>query len=60
MTTLAKLLARKQQLVDRLQEDPGPHERDEIERLLTEINEALNLLDDTGPGKSGDDQRDGQ
>jgi hypothetical protein len=32
MTTLAKLLARKQQLLERLQEDPGQHERDEIER----------------------------
>ena len=34
MTTLAKLLARKQRLLERLQEDPGPHERDEIERQL--------------------------
>ncbi len=34
MTTVAKLLARKQQLVERLKEDPGPHECDEIERLL--------------------------
>jgi hypothetical protein len=32
MTTLAKLLARKQQLLERLQQDPGPHEREEIER----------------------------
>jgi hypothetical protein len=32
MTTLAKLLARKQQLLERLQEYPGPHEREEIER----------------------------
>jgi hypothetical protein len=34
MTTVANLLARKQQLLERLQERPGPHERDEIERLL--------------------------
>ncbi len=54
MTSLAKLLARKQQLLQRLQEDPGPHERDEIERLLTEIDEALALLDESGPGISGD------
>jgi hypothetical protein len=46
MTTAAKLLARKRQLLDRLQEGPGPHERDEIERLLAEIDTALNLLDE--------------
>jgi hypothetical protein len=55
MTTAAKLLARKQQLLERLQEDPGPHERDEIERLLKEIDTALNLLDEAGPGTSSDD-----
>jgi len=55
MTTVAKLLARKQQLLDRLQKDPGPHERDEIERLLAEINEALNVLDEGGPGKMIDE-----
>jgi hypothetical protein len=54
MTTLAKLITRKQQLLERLQERPGPHERDEIERLLTEIDEALMLLDEGGPGISGD------
>ena len=50
MTTLAKLLARKRQLLERLQEDPGQHERDEIERQLQEIDMALNLLDEAGPG----------
>lgn len=54
MTSLAKLIARKQRLFDRLQEDPGQHERDEIERLLAEIDEALALLDESGPGISGD------
>jgi hypothetical protein len=54
MTTLAKLIARKQQLLERLQEGPGPHERDEIERLLAEIDEALMLIDESGPGISGD------
>jgi hypothetical protein len=49
MTTVAKLLARKQLLQDRLHEDdPGPHERDEIERLLAQIDAALNLIED-GP-----------
>jgi hypothetical protein len=34
MTTVAKLLAQKQRLLERLQKnDPGPHEREEIERL---------------------------
>jgi len=54
MTTLAKLTARKRQLLERLQEGPGPHERDEIERLLAEIDEALALLDESGPGISED------
>jgi hypothetical protein len=54
MTSFAKLLARKQRLLERLQEDPGTHERYEIERLLTEIDEALALLDESGPGISGD------
>jgi hypothetical protein len=52
MTTLAKLLARKQQLLDRLREDPGPNERDEIERLLAEIDDALGLLDEMGPSEN--------
>lgn len=54
MTSLTKLLARKQRLLERLQESPGPHERDEIERLLAEIDETLALLDESGPGISGD------
>ena len=49
MTTAAKLLARKQQLLERPQENPGQHEHDEIERLLAEINTALTLLDEAGP-----------
>ena len=52
MTTLATLLARKRRLTERLQEDPGLHERDEIERQLAEIDEALNSLDEAGPGTS--------
>jgi hypothetical protein len=55
MTTVANLLARKQQLLERLQENPGPHERDEIERLLAQIDTALHLLDQTGPGETGDE-----
>jgi hypothetical protein len=48
MTTVANLLARKQTLLDRLQNDPGPQERDEIERLLAQIDIALDLLDRSG------------
>lgn len=48
MTTVANLLARKQTLSERLQKNPGPHERDEIERLLAQIDIALDLLDRSG------------
>ena len=54
MTTLANLLARKQKLLERLQENPGPNERDEIERLIAQINTALDLLE--APDESGDDR----
>jgi hypothetical protein len=46
MTTIAELLAQKQRLLERLQEDPGPYEREEIARLLAEIDAALNQLDE--------------
>jgi hypothetical protein len=46
MSMAATLLARKQQLMERLQEMPGSHERDEIERLLAQIDAGLNLLDE--------------
>jgi len=55
MTTAAKLLAQKQQLLERLQENPGANERAEIERLLEQIDAALNLLDEAGPSGSGDE-----
>ncbi len=54
MTSLAKLLAQKQRLLERLEEGPAAYERDEIERLLAEIDETLELLDESGPGISGD------
>jgi hypothetical protein len=56
MRSSAKLLARKQALLERLQEDPGPHERDEIERFLAEIDAALDLLDQARPGETSDEQ----
>jgi hypothetical protein len=53
-TTLANLKARKQQLVDRLHDDPGPNERAEIERLLADIDAAFDLLEE--PDKPDEEQ----
>jgi DNA-binding MarR family transcriptional regulator len=52
-TTLAKLLEQKQELIERLQGDLGPEEREQIEQLFAKINKALDLLD--GAGMSGSD-----
>jgi hypothetical protein len=50
MTTIANLLARKQQLLERLQEtNLGEHERAEIKRLMAQVDTALGLLDKAGP-----------
>ncbi|WP_201263817.1 hypothetical protein [Bradyrhizobium canariense] len=54
MSTVQNLLAQKQQLVERLESDPGPNEREEIERLLAKIETALSLLDPDGPAGGGD------
>jgi hypothetical protein len=43
--TVTELLARKQQLLERLQEEPRLNEQDEIESLLVDINAMLNRLD---------------
>jgi hypothetical protein len=43
--TVTELLARKQKLLERLQEEPRLNERDEIESLLVDINAMLNWLD---------------
>ena len=53
MTAVAKLLTRKQQLVEAIQDDPGPEERDHLERQLVQINETLNELDGEAPGALG-------
>ena len=53
MTTLAKLLEQKKEMIDRLQDDPGPEEREQIEQLLAKIKRALDLLE--GAGVSGSD-----
>ena len=56
MTTAARLLARRQQLLERLRENPGPHERAEIGRLLAKIEQALDLIGKAGPGLRRDPQ----
>jgi hypothetical protein len=43
--TVTELLARKQKLLERLQEEPRLNEQDEIESLLVDINAMLNWLD---------------
>ena len=45
MTTVATLLARKQKLLELLQDQPGPAELAEIDRQLTEINQALDVIE---------------
>jgi hypothetical protein len=55
MTTVRKnLLLRKQQLLERLQGNPAPNEREQIERHLDQIDTALDLL--KGPGESSGEQ----
>jgi hypothetical protein len=45
MTSIATLLTQKQHLLGRLEENPGPNEREEIERLLERIDTELNAVD---------------
>ena len=45
VSAVANLLARKQALMERLESGTGPNEREEIERLLAQIETALNLLE---------------
>jgi hypothetical protein len=44
--TVPVLLAQKQQLVERLHEEPRLNEQDEIARLLAGINAMLDQLDE--------------
>ncbi|MDF0498175.1 hypothetical protein [Bradyrhizobium yuanmingense] len=55
MSTLAKLLARKQALLERLESDPGPNEREEIQVLLAQIETALSLLEPRDAAGSSDE-----
>ena len=41
MITVAELLERKRILLERLEREPGPHECKQIERLLMQIDAAL-------------------
>jgi hypothetical protein len=43
--TVTELLARKQKLLERLQEEPRLNEQDQIAHLLAGINVMLNQLD---------------
>ena len=45
MTTIAALLTQKQDLLGRLDEDPGPNEREKIEQLLEKIDAELDAVD---------------
>lgn len=49
MSTVANRLSQKQQLLDRLESDPGPNEREEIKRLLAKIETALSWLESNDP-----------
>jgi hypothetical protein len=57
MTTVEKLLTRKRRLVERLLENPGTEEQDEIGRQLQKIDTALHLLDNVPAGTSTDDEK---
>jgi hypothetical protein len=45
MTSISALLTRKRDYLSRLDEYPGPKEREEIERLLGKIDAELNAVD---------------
>jgi len=50
VTTVANLRLRKQQLMELLREDSDPHDREAVERLLTQVEIALSLLDGPSDG----------
>ena len=45
MTTVTKLLAKKQQMIERLEKECSLRERDEIERLISKVDDALTWLE---------------
>lgn len=48
LSAVAKLLNQKERLLARLDNDPGPNERAEIQALLAKIETALKLLGSQG------------
>jgi hypothetical protein len=56
VTTVERLLDRKQRLIEQLLDSSSAEERDEIERMLEKIDTALNLLGDGSRGISEDDE----
>ncbi|WP_407122669.1 hypothetical protein [Bradyrhizobium sp. STM 3561] len=54
MSSVAKLLAQKEQLLEQLASDPGPNERKEIEALLAKIETALTWLESNEPATEGE------
>jgi hypothetical protein len=54
MSTIEKLLVQKQQLMEQLASEPGPNEREEIQRLLAKIETALSLLEPNDPLSRGE------
>ncbi|QQO37937.1 hypothetical protein JJC00_01880 [Bradyrhizobium diazoefficiens] len=51
-----KLFSRKEQLLARLEADPGANERAEIQTLLAKIETALKLLGTRDSAATGEDQ----
>ena len=56
MSTVAKLQAQKEQLLARLEADPGANESVEIQALLAKIETALKLLGDHDAVAAGRDR----
>lgn len=56
MSAVAKLLAQKEQLLARLEADPGSNESAEIQALLAKIETALKLLGDQHAASAGRDK----
>lgn len=49
-TTIARLLAQKRELLERLEQNSAPNEQAEIEAMLEKIDTALDMLADNGHG----------
>ena len=56
MSAVAKLLAQREQLLARLEADPGPNESAEIQALLAKIETALKLLGTQDSSAAGADK----